>query len=66
VTTYQVTNPPITVNECGFSGTINAFNMQFGIVPGTSITLITYMHMSATSDTGPIDFTLQVTSISTA
>jgi hypothetical protein len=66
VTTYQVTNPPVTVNECGFSGTINAFNMQFGIVPGTSITLITYMHMSATSDTGPIDFTLQVTSVTTA
>jgi hypothetical protein len=66
VTTYQVTNPPVTVNECGFSGTINAFNMQFGIVPGTSITLITRMHMSATSDTGPIDFTLQVTSVTTA
>jgi hypothetical protein len=67
VTTYDVTNPPIDFNECGYSGHITAFSMQFGAVPNTnpSITLITDMHMAGTFDSTSMDFTIKVISITT-
>jgi len=68
VTTYDVTNPPIDFNECGYSGHITAFSMQFGTVPNTnpSLTLVTEMHMAGTFNSNSMDFTIKVISITTA
>jgi hypothetical protein len=68
VTTYDVANPPIDFNECGYSGHITAFSMQFGTVPNTnpSLTLITEMHMAGTFDSNSMDMTIKVISITTA
>lgn len=68
VTTYDVTNPPIDFNVCGYSGHITAFTMQYGTVPNTSpsLTLITEMHMAGTFEGNSMDFTIKVISITTA
>jgi hypothetical protein len=66
VTTYDLTNPPIDLNVCGYSFHITAFSMQYGTVPNTnpSLTLVTAMHMAESNN--EIDFTLKVISITTA
>jgi hypothetical protein len=63
VTTYKANSLPMTINECGNSVTLNDFFLQFGTVPGTSITLITHMYFNGSMQGTSADFTLQVLSI---
>jgi hypothetical protein len=66
VTDYSATTLPLNINSCGFTETITAFSLEVGTVPGTSLELITQMHLVATMQSTSTDFTIQVTSITKA
>ncbi|MDG6909424.1 MAG: hypothetical protein JRN08_03555 [Nitrososphaerota archaeon] len=66
VTNYQANNLPETYTECGYTGTLNSFSMSYGTVPGTSISLVTYLNFSGTSNGDSGDFTLRVVSVTKA
>lgn len=66
VTDYSATTLPLNINSCGFTETITAFSLEVGTVPGTSLELITQMHLVATTQSTSADFTIQVTSITKA
>jgi hypothetical protein len=67
VTDYSpATGLPLTLSGCGYTETISEFSLEVGTVPGTAVTLVTMMHLVATENgSTSIDFTIQVTSITT-
>jgi hypothetical protein len=68
VTTLVANSTPETFSECGTTTTLNAFTLQYGTPPGTSLTFITYLNFSGTSsDTkGTYGVTFQLVSMTVA
>jgi hypothetical protein len=65
VNTYSATN--INYSSCGVSTILSSFEMQYGTVPNTSVTLVTYLHFKGTTQTSSgienSDYAISVTSI---
>ena len=61
VTSYTATNTPETFNECGNSFTINSFGLKVGAIQGTSVSLITYMHLDGVENGQSESFTIKLT-----
>ena len=66
VTNYQANSLPETFSECGYTGTLDQFAMSVGTDPGTSFTLVTYLHISGTSDGTTGTFDIRVVSVTKA
>ena len=66
VTNYQANSLPETYSECGYTGTINDFAMSVGTVPGTSVTLVTHLHINGTENGDTSDFSIRVVSVTKA
>lgn len=66
VTNYQANSLPETYTECGYTGSLTDFAMSVGTVPGTSITLVTNLHVSGTSNGDTGDFDIRVVSVTKA
>jgi hypothetical protein len=65
VTTWQANNLPFSLNDCGVTDTITAYTLQFGSPPGTSLTFITYLHITTTAPQTE-DVTFKLVSITVA
>jgi hypothetical protein len=67
VTTLVANSLPETFSECGSTTTLNAFTLQYGSPPGSSLTFITYLNFAGTSSgtTGTHGITLQLVSMTT-
>lgn len=63
VTTWVANSLPETVDYCGVSSTINAYTLQVGTPPGTSLLFITYLHFDGTSQGTTDDITFQLLSM---
>ena len=63
VTTWVANNVPETVDYCGVSSTINAYTLQVGTPPNTSLLFITYLHFDGTSQGQTEDVTFQLLSM---
>ena len=66
VTNYAANSLPETYTECGYTGTLDAFTAQVGTVPGTNLTLVTFLYLSGTENGKPGSFTLRVASVTKA
>jgi len=63
VTTWVANSLPETVDYCGVSSTINAYTLEVGTPPGTSLLFITYLHFDGTSQGETDDVTFQLLSM---
>jgi hypothetical protein len=63
VTTYTANSPNEVVNYCGVSATINAYTLEVGTPPGTSLEFITYLHFAGTSNGESEEVTFQLVSM---
>jgi hypothetical protein len=67
---YGASNLPITMSGCGYTDVVHAFSMEYGTVPGTSLTLVTNIHVNATDTTAygtsTDDTTIQIIWVSKA
>jgi hypothetical protein len=63
VTTYVANNTPETFDACGVSATLNAYTLEVGTPPGTSLEFITYLHFEGTSNGQSENVTFQLVSM---
>ena len=66
VTDYSAMSLPMDVIYCGASESVTAFSLQTGELPGTSMTLVTRLHIEATSGSGYSNISIRLTSITKA
>ena len=67
VTNYKANNTPFTTTSCGYTFTINSLAIQLGQVQGSSYgTLVTYEAFNGVSGGAPLNYALQITSITKA
>jgi len=59
-TSYVATSLPETFNQCGVSASLNAFHMDVAQLQGTSVYLVTLLHIDGTENGQNGDYTLQV------
>jgi len=65
VTTYVANSAGETFTDCGITTTLNAFTLQYGTPPGTSLTFITYLNFAGSSSNtkGTYGVTFQLVSM---
>jgi len=65
VTTWEANNLPFSLNSCGVTDTITAYTLKVGSPPGSSLTFITYLHVTTTAPSVE-DVTFQLVSMTVA
>jgi hypothetical protein len=65
VTTWVANNLPFSIDDCGVTDTITAYTLQIGTPPGSSLTFVTYLHITTTAPQAD-DVTFQLVSMTVA